>query len=106
MNITRYMTNLFIKKQKNTVEIDNELEKEIDTLKQLINTIKKNTEITYEEIDKVKKIRDELKRQYDANYKFPICLKNGEIDLRELNLRELNLRELNLRELDLREIDD
>jgi hypothetical protein len=100
------MTNLFIKKQKNTVEIDNELEKEIDTLKQLINTIKKNTEITYEEIDKVKKIRDELKRQYDANYKFPICLKNGEIDLRELNLRELNLRELNLRELDLREIDD
>ena len=103
MNITRYMTNLFIKKP---VEIDNELEKEILTLKQLINTIKKNTEITYEEIDKVKKIRDELKRQYDANYKYPICLKNGELDLRELNLRELNLRELNLRELNLREIDD
>ena len=103
MNITRYLTNLFIKKP---IEIDDELERDIDTLKQLINTIKKNTKITYEEIDKVKKIRDELKRQYDANYKFPICLKNGEIDLRELNLRELNLRELNLRELDLREIDD
>ena len=105
MNITRYMTNLFIKKQKNTVEIDNELEKEIDTLKQLINTIKKNTEITYEEIDKVKKIRDELKRQYDANYKYPICLKNRELNLRELNLREIDLRELDLCELDLREID-
>jgi len=101
MNITRYMTNLFIKKP---VEIDNELEKEILTLKQLINTIKKNTEITYEEIDKVKKIRDELKRQYDANYKYPICLKNGELNLRELDLRELNLRELDLRELNLREL--
>ncbi len=103
MNITRYMINLFIKKP---VEIDDELEKEILTLKQLINTIKKNTEITYDEIDKVKKIRDELKKQYDANYKYPICLKNGELNLRELDLRELDLRELNLRELDLREIDD
>lgn len=75
MNITRYFTNLFIKKP---VEIDDELEKEILTLKQLINTIKKNTELTYEEIDKIKKIRD-------ANYKYPICLKNGEIDLSEID---------------------
>ena len=82
MNITKYILNLLIKKP---VEIDNELEKEIKRLKQLINTIKKNTEITYDEIDKVKKIRDELKRQYDANYKYPICLKNGEIDLSEID---------------------
>ena len=82
MNITKYILNLLIKKP---VEIDDELEKEIDRLKQLINTIKKNTEITYDEIDKVKKIRDELKRQYDANYKYPICLKNREIDLSEID---------------------
>ena len=41
MNITNYILNLLRKKQKNTVEIDNELKKEIDTLKQLINTVKK-----------------------------------------------------------------
>lgn len=81
MKITSYLLNLLRKKQKNTVKIDDELEREISTLKQLINTVKENTKITYEEIDKVKKIRDELKRQYDANYKYPICLKNGELDL-------------------------
>ena len=47
-------------------------------LKELINTVKENTKITYEEIDKVKKIRNELKRQ--TNYTYPICL-NKEIDL-------------------------
>jgi len=105
MNITNYVLNLLRKKQKKPIEIDDELKREILTLKQLINTIKKNTELTYEKIDKVKKIRDELKRQYDDNYKYPICLKNGELNLREIDLRELNLREIDLREIDLREID-
>ena len=82
MNITNYILNLLRKKQKNTVEIDNELKKEIDTLKQLINTVKKNTEITYEKIDKVKEIINELKRQ--TNYTYPICL-NKEIDLSEID---------------------
>jgi chaperonin cofactor prefoldin len=80
------MLNLFIKKpskQKNTVEIDDELEREISTLKELINTIEKNTELTYKKINELKKIRDELKRQYNLNY--PICLKNGEIDLSDID---------------------
>ena len=88
MKIIKYMLNLFIKKpskQKNTVEIDDELEREISTLKELINTIEKNTELTYKKIDEVKKIRDELKRQYNLNYKYPICLKNGEIDLSDID---------------------
>lgn len=41
MNITNYILNFLRKKQKNTVEIDNELKREINTLKQLINTVKK-----------------------------------------------------------------
>ena len=93
MKIVRYVLNLLIKKpskQKNTVEIDVELEREIETLKESINYIKKNTELTYKKIDEVKKICDELKRQYNLNYKYPICLKNREIDLRELNLREID----------------
>ena len=90
MKIVRYVLNLFIKKplkQKNTVEIDVELEREILTLKELINTIDKNTELTYKKIDEVKKIRNELKRQanYDDYYKYPICLKNGEIDLSDID---------------------
>jgi hypothetical protein len=90
MSITKYVLNLFIKKQstqKNTVEIDNELEREISTLKQSINNIKINTELTYKKIDEVKKIRNELKRQanYDDYYKYPICLKNGEIDLSDID---------------------
>jgi hypothetical protein len=87
MKIVRYVFNLFIKKpskQKNTVEIDVELEREISTLKESINNIKKNTELTYKKIDEVKKIRDELKRQYNANYKYPICL-NGEINLSDID---------------------
>jgi len=100
MNITNYVLNLLRKKQKNTVEIDNELEKEILILKQLINTIKKNTEITYEEIDKVKKIRDELKRQYYANYKYSICSINEELDLSKINLCEIDLPVIDLREID------
>ena len=32
-----------------------------------------------------KKIRDELKRQYNLDYKYPICLKNGEIDLSDID---------------------
>jgi transposase len=82
------MLNLLINKpskQKNTVEIDDELEREILTLKELINTIEKNTELTYKKIDEVKKIRDELKIQYNLNYKYPICLKNREIDLSEID---------------------
>ena len=88
MKIIKYMLNLFIKKpskQKNTVEIDIELEREISTLKELINTIEKNTELTYKKIDEVKKIRDELKRQYNLDYKYPTCLKNGEIDLSDID---------------------
>lgn len=88
MKIIKYMLNLLIKKpskQKNTVEIDDELEREILTLKELINIIEKNTELTYKKIDEVKKIRDELKKQYYANYKYPICLKNGELDLCEID---------------------
>jgi transposase len=88
MKIVRYLLNLFIKKpskQKNTVEIDDELEREILTLKELINTIEKNTELTYKKINEVKKIRDELKIQYNLNYKYPICLKNREIDLSEID---------------------
>ncbi len=88
MKIVRYMLNLLIKKplkQKNTVEIDDELEREILTLKELINTIEKNTELTYKKIDEVKKIRDELKRQYNLNYKYPICLKNKKIDLSDID---------------------
>jgi predicted RNase H-like nuclease (RuvC/YqgF family) len=77
-------------KQKNTVEIDVELEREISTLKESINNIKKNTELTYKKIDEVKKIRDELKIQYNLNYKYPICLKNGEIDLPEIDLFEID----------------
>jgi len=87
MKIVRYVLNLFIKKpskQKNTVEIDVELERKIETLKELINTIEKNTELTYKKIDEVKKIRDELKRQYNLNYKYPICL-NGEINLSDID---------------------
>ena len=82
------MLNLLINKpskQKNTVEIDDELEREILTLKELINTIEKNTELTYKKINEVKKIRDELKIQYNLNYKYPICLKNREIDLSEID---------------------
>ena len=44
MNIKNYILNLLRKKQKNTVKIDDELEREISTLKQLINTVKENTE--------------------------------------------------------------
>jgi chaperonin cofactor prefoldin len=87
MKIVRYVLNLFIKKpskQKNTVEIDVELERKIETLKESINNIKKNTELTYKKIDEVKKIRDELKRQYNLNYKYPICL-NGEINLSDID---------------------
>jgi hypothetical protein len=87
------MLNLLIKKpskQKNTIEIDDELEREILTLKELINTIEKNTELTYKKIDELKNIRDELKRQYDANYKYPIFLKNREIDLPEIDLFEID----------------
>lgn len=87
MSITKYVLNLFIKKQstqKNTVEIDNELEREIETLKQSINNIKKNTELTYKKIDEVKKIRNELKRQ-SKYYNYPICLKNKEIDLSDID---------------------
>ena len=84
MNITNYVLNLLRKKQKNTVEIDNELEREISTLKQSINNIKINTELTYKKIDELKKIRDELKRQYNLNYKYPICL-NGEINLSDID---------------------
>jgi len=87
MKIVRYVLNLFIKKpskQKNTVEIDVELERKIETLKELINTIEKNTELTYKKIDEVKKIRDELKRQYNLNYKYSICL-NGEINLSDID---------------------
>ena len=61
MKIIKYMLNLLINKpskQKNTVEIDDELEREILTLKELINTIEKNTELTYKKIYEVKKIRD------------------------------------------------
>ena len=93
MSIVNYVLNLLRKKpskQKNTVEIDVELEREISTLKESINNIKKNTELTYKKIDEVKKIRDELKRQYNANYKYPICLKNGEIDLPEIDLFEID----------------
>ena len=90
MSITKYVLNLFIKKQstqKNIVEIDNELEREILTLKQSINNIKKNTELTYKKIDEVKKIRNELKRQANCDdyYKYTICLKNEEIDLSEID---------------------
>ena len=88
MKIIKYMLNLLIKKplkRKNTVEIDVELEREILTLKELINTIEKNTELTYKKIDEVKKIRDELKIQYNLNYKYPICLKNDEIDLSDID---------------------
>jgi chaperonin cofactor prefoldin len=87
MKIVRYVLNLFIKKpskQKNTVEIDVELERKIETLKESINYIKKNTELTYKKIDEVKKICDELKRQYNLNYKYPICL-NGEINLSDID---------------------
>lgn len=91
MKITSYVLNLLRKKpskQKNTVKIDDE--REIDTLKELINTVKKNTELTYERIDQVKDIinqikelRNELERQ--TNYTYPICLKNEEIDLSEID---------------------
>ena len=87
MKIVRYMLNLLIKKplkQKNTVEIDVELEREIEKLKESINNIKINTELTYKKIDEVKKIRDELKRHYNLNYKYPICL-NGEINLSDID---------------------
>jgi len=87
MKIVRYVLNLLIKKpskQKNTVEIDVELERKIETLKESINNIKKNTELTYKKIDELKKIRDELKRQYNLNYKYPICL-NGEINLSDID---------------------
>lgn len=82
MNIKNYILNLLRKKQKNTVKIDDELEREISTLKELINTVKENTELTYEKIDKVKEIINELKRQ--TNYTYPICL-NKEIDLSEID---------------------
>ena len=88
MKIQNYVLNLLRKKpskQKNTVKTDDEWKREISTLKELINTIEKNTELTYKKIDEVKKIRDELKRQYNANYKYPICLKNEEIDLSEID---------------------
>jgi hypothetical protein len=50
MSIVNYVLNLLRKKpskQKNTVEIDVELEREISTLKESINNIIKNTELTY-----------------------------------------------------------
>lgn len=91
MKITSYVLNLLRKKpskQKNTVKIDDE--REIDTLKELTNTVKKNTEITYERIEQVKEIinqikelRNELERQ--TKYKYSICLKNEEIDLSEID---------------------
>ena len=87
MKIIKYVLNLLIKKplkRKNTVEIDVELEREILTLKESINNIKINTELTYKKIDEVKKIRDELKRHYNLNYKYPICL-NGEINLSDID---------------------
>ena len=97
MKITSYVLNLLRKKpskQKNTVKIDDELEREIDTLKELNNTVKENTKLTYERIDQVKEIinqikelRNELERQtkYDNYNKYPICLKNEEIDLSEID---------------------
>lgn len=94
MNIKNYILNLLRKKQKNTVKIDDELEREILTLKELINTVKKkNTELTYERINQVKELRNqvkelrnELERQtkYDNYNKYPICL-NKEIDLSEID---------------------
>ena len=90
MKIQNYVLNLLRKKpskQKNTVKTDDEWKREISTLKELINTVKKNTELTYKKIDEVKKIRDELKRQtkYDNYNKYPICLKNKEIDLSDID---------------------
>lgn len=93
MKITSYVLNLLRKKpskQKNTVKIDDELKRENETLKELINTVKKNTEITYERIkqvkdiiNQIKELRNELERQ--TKYKYPICLKNEEIDLSEID---------------------
>lgn len=97
MSIVNYVLNLLRKKpskQKNIVEIDDEWKRENETLKQLINTVKKNTELTYERINQVKEIinqvkelRNELERQtkYDNYNKYPICLKNEEIDLSEID---------------------
>ena len=64
MNIVIYVLNLLRKKrstQKNIVKTDDELEKEIETLTQTIDNVLKKTELTYMEIDKVKKIINELK---------------------------------------------
>ena len=88
MNIVIYVLNLLRKKrstQKNIVKTDDELEKEIETLTQTIDNVLKKTELTYMEIDKVKKIINELKIKRQTNYKYPICLKNGEIDLSEID---------------------
>ena len=97
MSIVNYVLNLLRKKpskQKNIVEIDDEWKRENEILKQLINTVKENTELTYERINQVKDIinqikelRNELERQtkYDNYNKYPICLKNGEIDLSEID---------------------
>lgn len=97
MSIVNYVLNLLRKKpskQKNIVKTDDEWKREIETLTQLINTVKKNTELTYERINQVKEIinqikelRNELERQtkYDNYNKYPICLKNEEIDLSEID---------------------
>lgn len=90
MSIVNYVLNLLRKKpskQKNIVKTDDEWKREIETLTQLINTVKKNTELTYERINQVKELRNELERQtkYDNYNKYPICLKNEEIDLSEID---------------------
>ena len=90
MSIVNYVLNLLRKKpskQKNIVKTDDKWKREIETLTQLINTVKKNTELTYERINQVKELRNELERQtkYDNYNKYPICLKNEEIDLSEID---------------------
>ena len=90
MSIVNYVLNLLRKKpskQKNIVKTDDEWKREIETLTQLINTVKKNTELTYERINQVKELRNELERQtkYDNYNKYSICLKNEEIDLSEID---------------------
>ena len=90
MSIVNYVLNLLRKKpskQKNIVKTDDEWKREIETLTQLINTVKKNTELTYERINQVKELRNALERQtkYDNYNKYSICLKNEEIDLSEID---------------------
>ena len=90
MSIVNYVLNLLRKKpskQKNIVKTDDEWKRESETLTQLINTVKKNTELTSERINQVKELRNALERQtkYDNYNKYSICLKNEEIDLSEID---------------------